>query len=121
MNKTKQVLSLMDELKKTLEEERQVLVENNGERLVELIEEKEEILIQLAEFNEEDVKLEELRSLSQEIKELQEINLTLTEQSLSFSEMLLDNIQKNAQKTNAYSKKGKYEQSDSATFIDESL
>lgn len=121
MSETDQVLSVMNELKVLLEDERETLIQNNGEHLVEIVQEKEELLERLAEFDEKNVNVNELLSLSHDIKEIQETNLLLTQQSLAYTEMLLQNIQKNSQKKNAYSKKGTFEKSEEATFLDESL
>jgi uncharacterized protein YoxC len=121
MSKTEEVLAFMMELRVLLEEERYVLINNQGDRLVEIVKKKEQLLEKLASFNDDEVEVAKLNDLSREIKHLQETNLTLTEQSMDFTQMLLENIQKNAQKNNNYSKKGTYEKSNQATFIDESL
>lgn len=121
MSRTDDVLSLMNELKDLMEREKHVLIENDGAQLFEILEEKDSIIEKLTTFDDENVELEKLSDLSREIKELQETNLMLTEQSMAYTEVILNNIQKNAQKKNAYSKKGTIEKSDRPTFLDESL
>lgn len=121
MNETEQILSLMTELKHVLEEEKNILIHNKGKQVAEIVQKKEKLMEQLSKYSEENVRVQDLLPLSQEIKELQETNLLLTQQSLAYSEMLFQNIQKNAQKQNAYSKKGTLEQSQAAAFLDESL
>lgn len=121
MERTDEVLSLLNSLKEELEKEKKVLINNDGETLLEILQRKEELIEQLATFDDKDVELNKLSDLSREIKTLQKTNLLLTEQSLAYTETLLNNIQKNAQKKNAYSKKGTIEKNDQPTFIDESL
>ena len=121
MSKTEQVLAKMLELKNLLIEERTVLIQHNGERLVELVQSKEVIMTALSAFDEADIDIDQLIDTTKEIKELQETNLMLTEQSLSFTEQLVSNIQKNVTKKNTYSKKGTFERTGQTAFIDQSL
>lgn len=121
MTRTEQVLSLMNKLKECLVEERTVLINHDGERLLELVNEKEEIMNALAQFDEADIEIEQLNKVATEIKALQETNVLLTEQSISFTEQLVSNIQKNATKKNTYSKKGTFEKTGQTTFVDQSL
>lgn len=121
MKKTEKVLSLMNELKNYLAEERTVLINNDGNRLLELINAKEEIMIELAQFDESEIEVEQLKEITFEIKELQETNVLLTEQSISFTDQLVSNIQKNATKKSTYSKKGTFDKTGQNAFIDQSL
>ncbi|MFC6465703.1 flagellar export chaperone FlgN [Marinilactibacillus sp. GCM10026970] len=121
MSKTEQVLAKMIELKEVLSEERAVLIQNDGERLLELISTKEEIMLSLADFDESEIEIEQLTAITGEIKELQETNLMLTEQSMRFTEQLISSIQKNVTKKNTYSKTGTFEKSGQTAFLDQSL
>ncbi|WP_208560886.1 flagellar export chaperone FlgN [Marinilactibacillus kalidii] len=121
MSKTTIVLTKMSDLKTLLLEERAVLIHNDGERLLELVSEKEALMLELASFDENEINIDELVEAAKEIKELQETNIMLTEQSLSFTEQLISNIQKNVTKKNTYSKKGTFEKSGQTAFLDQSL
>ncbi|GAA0369028.1 hypothetical protein GCM10008932_20880 [Alkalibacterium iburiense] len=121
MSKTQEILSLLTELKELLIREKEILIANNGEALLELLPKKESLMIQLAEFDEENVEVGKLSVLSHEIKALQETNLTLTEQSIQFTETMMDYIKKAANKQQTYSKKGTYESSKKSALLDQSL
>lgn len=121
MSKTEEILSLLTDLKELLLKEKETLIANDGEALVEILPKKEDIMIKLAEFDETNVEVGKLSVLSHEIKALQETNLTLTEQSIQFTETMMDYIKKAATKQQTYSKKGTYESSKKSTLLDQSL
>lgn len=121
MNATEQLLLQMQQLKTLLEEEQSIIINNDGKRLVEIVTQKEKMIEELAKVEEEDVEVEKLKSLSYEIKELQETNLILTKQSLSFTDQVLKTIQQNATKSNTYSKKGSTHDKTDPALLDQSL
>ncbi|WP_423189129.1 flagellar export chaperone FlgN [Alkalibacterium sp. f15] len=121
MNQTNLVLAQMEKLKVLLEKEKNVLISNDGSKLNEIIQEKEDIMLTLAAFDQEDVEMNKLDVLSREIKQLQETNLILTEQSIQFTETMLNYIKKAANQNKTYSKKGTYEDSKKSTLLDQSL
>lgn len=121
MNKTEQILNYLEQLKALLLKEKAILIENNGAKLPEIIQAKEDIMITLSEFSEENVEMEKLSVLSREIKSLQETNLMLTEQSIRYTETMLEHIKKAAKQNNTYSKKGTFDQTKKSTLLDQSL
>lgn len=121
MSRTEEVLSLMNTLKDYLVEERTVLINHDGERLLELVNAKEETMNALAQYDESEIEIEQLNGITLEIKSLQETNVLLTEQSISFTDQLVSNIQKNATKKSTYSKKGTFDKTGQNAFIDQSL
>ncbi|OJF93932.1 flagellar export chaperone FlgN [Alkalibacterium sp. 20] len=121
MTKTNQVLAEMEKLKALLLREKEVLIANQGAKLGEIIQEKEDIMLYLATFDQEDVEMTKLDVLSREIKNLQETNLVLTEQSIQFTETMLNYIKKAANQNKTYSKKGTYDDSKKSTLLDQSL
>lgn len=121
MTKTDQVLEEMEKLKALLEKEKQVLITNDGTRLIELIQQKEDVMLKLAAFDQKNVEMNKLDVLSREIKQLQETNLTLTEQSMQFTETMLNYIKKAANTNKTYSKKGTYDRSKKSALLDQSL
>lgn len=121
MNKTEQVLNHLNGLKKVLLKEKTILIANDGAKLPEIIQEKEDIMVTLSTFSEDNVDLEKLSVLSREIKSLQETNLMLTEQSMRYTETMLEHIKKAAKQNNTYSKKGTFDQTKKSTLLDQSL
>ncbi|MDZ7835740.1 MAG: flagellar export chaperone FlgN [Alkalibacterium sp.] len=121
MTKTDHVLAHMEQLKSLLLKEKDVLIANQGAKLIEIIQEKEDIMLRLAAFDEKDVEMAKLDVLSREIKQLQETNLVLTEQSMQFTDTMLNYIKKAANENKTYSKKGTYEKSKKSTLLDQSL
>ncbi|PRY77489.1 flagellar export chaperone FlgN [Alkalibacterium olivapovliticus] len=121
MSKTDQVIGLLNQLKDVLEKEKTVLIENDGAKLPKIIQDKEDIMISLSVFNEGDVEMDKLSVLSREVKALQETNLMLTEQSLRFTETMLEHIKKAAKQNNTYSKKGTFDDTKKSTLLDQSL
>lgn len=121
MNNTDQVNDLLNQLKNVLEKEKTVLIENDGAKLPKIIQDKEDIMITLSTFNEGDVEVDKLSVISREVKNLQETNLVLTKQSISFTETMLEHIKKAAKQNNTYSKKGTFDDSKKSTLLDQSL
>ena len=117
---------LMKELKsliELLEEEKQALVQNDGDKVGEIVMTKEEYINRLSQFKDIDIENnEEIMKLIQEIDSLQELNFLLTKQALSYQNSILESISKNANKlANTYSAKGIYEKENSINLIDQSL
>ncbi|MCC5889875.1 MAG: flagellar export chaperone FlgN [Alkalibacterium sp.] len=121
MSKTEQVINYLNQLKEVLLKEKTILIENDGAKLPEIIQEKEDIMVTLSAFSEENVEMEKLSVLSREIKSLQETNLMLTEQSMRYTETMLEHIKKAAKQNNTYSKKGTFDQTKKSTLLDQSL
>lgn len=121
MTKTEEVLTHLAQLKKILESEKTVLINNDAEKLSGIIQEKEYLMITLSQFSEDDVEVDELSVLSREVKALQETNLMLTEQSISYTETMLEHIKKSAKQNNTYSKKGTFDDTKKSTLFDQSL
>ena len=117
---------LMDELRslnKLLEEEKQALIQNDGDKVGEIVMTKEEYINRLSQFKGIDIENnKEVMKLIEEINSLQELNLLLTKQALSYQKSILESISKNINKlANTYSSKGSYEKENSVNLIDQSL
>lgn len=122
MKTSEQVLAYLEDLKAVLLKEKTILIKNDGEKLQGIVQEKEDILVSLSAFSEDDfVEDEALRTLSRDIKSLQETNLMLTEQSMRYTETILTHIKKTANKNNTYSKKGTFAQPKNSALLDQSL
>lgn len=121
MTKTEQIIDQLTQLKNLLEKEKAILINNQGSELAQVLREKEELLVSLSAFSEEGVDLKQLSSLSREVKALQETNLMLTEQSIRYTETMLEHIKKSAKQNHTYSKKGTFDQTKKSALVDQSL
>ncbi|MDN6291013.1 MAG: flagellar protein FlgN [Tetragenococcus koreensis] len=121
MSQTNQVIKEMEYLKMVLLDEKEVLIQNRGSELVEIIQKKEDSLLKLAAFDQEDVEMDKLDVLSREIKQLQETNLVLTEQAMQYTETMMTYIKKAANQNKTYSKKGTYDDAKQSALLDQSL
>ena len=105
-----------------LETEKEALIQNDGKKVEELLSLKEDFIRELEEYdlNEIDREDAELISLTAEIKDLQETNLLLTEQAMSYNDQFISAFQKEAQKSVTYSDKNKKDDGQSS-ILNQSL
>lgn len=108
--------------KTILETEKEALIQNDGKKVEELLSLKEDFIRELEEYdlNEIDREDAELISLTAEIKDLQETNLLLTEQAMSYNDQFISAFQKEAQKSVTYSDKNKKDDGQSS-ILNQSL
>jgi hypothetical protein len=86
-----------------LVKEKDCLIKDQGEKLLELVEKKEAFIPALDSY--EGTISEKSRELILQIQQQQEENLLLTEQALSYQKMLMDTVKENIQPAaNTYSK-----------------
>lgn len=118
-----QLLKHLKLLVQLLEEERQALIRNDGNKIGNIVNKKNEILNQLGKLEEKDMeKSQETMILFDKIQDLQEINLLLTKQALSYNNALLEGISENMKNaSNTYSAKGNYESQNNINLIDQSV
>ncbi|HEY4544106.1 MAG TPA: hypothetical protein VIG40_05630 [Tissierellaceae bacterium] len=116
-----------NDLINVLKEEKQALINNDLDLLVNIIKDKEEkvdILSNLISYNDFSDENENIKTLVEEVKNLQETNFLLTEQAMSYHSNLMDSILKvleDTSKSNTYSKDGSYENSNQSTLIDKRI
>lgn len=116
-----------NDLINVLKEEKQALINNDLDLLVNIIKDKEEkvdILSNLISYNDLSDENENIKILVEEVKNLQETNFLLTEQAMSYHSNLMDSILKvleDTSKSNTYSKDGSYENSNQSTLIDKRI
>lgn len=120
MKKLKKHLNSIIELLKL---EKEVLIKDDKEKIEEIINKKNQYIEDLEEFKGIDMEKDDsVIKLIKEINQLQQTNLLLTEQALSYQNLILDSISKNIKSTsNTYSSKGNYESKSKASLIDESI
>jgi NADH:ubiquinone oxidoreductase subunit E len=115
---------MLRELLSLMNEEKEALISNNGLSIANIVEHKIEIINSLEALeNESQETDEEIQSLVEKIKEIQETNLLLTKQALKFQENLIESIAANISSVaETYSQKGGYtKQPQDINFIDQKV
>ena len=122
MNKKVNALDTLVQFKTLLMDEQQALIQNDSAKVKTLIEQKQQFLDLLPTLTAEGSKKEDLVELAEEIKNLQQTNLTLTEQALNYQETMMEAITKGVNTGGStYSKQGDYSTVQQANIIDQSL
>ena len=122
MNKKVNALDTLVQFKTLLMDEQQALIQNDSAKVKTLIEQKQQFLDLLPTLTAEGSKKEDLVELAEEIKNLQQTNLTLTEQALNYQETMMEAITKGVKTGGStYSKQGDYSTTQQANLIDQSL
>lgn len=123
MNQEIELLSNLNSLFKLLKEEKQALIQNQGHKLSEIVEKKNEYIEKMSHFKGLDIENNrKIMDLIYEINLLQESNLLLTKQAISFQDSLLESISKNLHKiSNTYSAKGNYQCNNNINLIDQTI
>ena len=123
MSKTIKMETLLQKLIHVLKEEKEVLIKNDAEKLMDLVEKKKDLLMAIQSYKIEDLTVtDELKTLAHEMDTLQETNLLLTRQGLSFQDMILKALAKNnTSKYSTYSSKGSYEAQKEVKIVDQSV
>lgn len=110
----------LSQFKRLLLKEKQALIKNEGQKVADLLHQKEKYLPSLQTYT--GPLGEQTKSLLREIKELQETNLLLTKQALSFGENLMKSIRTNlkSDQANVYQdqkRKNPYQQRPTNSYI----
>ncbi len=114
---------ILEGLIQLLKEEKDSLVQNDGNRVKEIVLEKERYIDRISEFKGMDIERDrEIMGLIEEINSLQELNLLLTNQALSYQNSILESILNNVNGlANTYSANGNYEKENNINLIDQSV
>lgn len=123
MGSIQELISDLKGLLKTLYEEKEVLLQSDGHRIAEIVEIKNDFIEKLAKYKGiEFEKNQKVIEIIEEINSLQEVNLLLTKQALSYQDVLLESISKNIKNmSNTYSAKGNYDSKNDVSLIDQSV
>lgn len=123
MGSIQELISDLKGLLKTLYEEKEVLLQSDGHRIAEIVEIKNDFVEKLAKYKGiEFEKNQKVIGIIEEINSLQEVNLLLTKQALSYQDVLLESISKNIKNmSNTYSAKGNYDSKNDVSLIDQSV
>lgn len=123
MSKPQGLLPLLRDLVSVLKVEKEVLIKNESGKLMDLVEKKKDLLALINEYSVLDLMVtEELKSLISQMQGLQETNLLLTKQGLSFQENIMKALAKNnTSKYSTYSSKGSYQAQKEVKLVDQSV
>lgn len=118
----KSILTILEEFKAILNEEKELLIHNDGKRLEEIVAQKETYIEAFEQAEITDSEKETAKKLITDIQNLQETNLTLTKQAINFGNTVIEGLQKNRMKKPVtYSKKGNDKKVKGSGFLDQSL
>ena len=120
------VVELCNQLKeiiKLLNEEKEALIQNDGGKIIEIVKLKNKHIEKLSQFSGLDIiEDEKAINLIKEINSIQEVNLLLTRQALSYQEVLLDSISQSVQNNSkTYSAKGNYDSTNDLNLINKKV
>lgn len=123
MKTNKKLANKLNLLVSLLKEEREALIKSDGDKVAEIVKKKENIIEDLSTFKGLDIREDKtIMELIKEIDSLQEMNLLLTKQALSFQNALLESISKGVKASlNTYSAKGNYESNNKTGLVDQSV
>ena len=122
MSQNKTVFELLTDFVALLKSEKDALIHNDAEKVVEIVTQKQTFLEDLETLTSDSFDDDILKAPLAEIKQLQETNLMLTKTALQFQETVLKAITKTVKSSgNTYSKKGYYKGNEQATLINQSL
>ena len=116
INNLKNIISL-------LQQEKKALVNNDVDKVTEIVNKKNEQVEKLGAFKGMDVEnFKDAMDLIKQIDTMQELNLLLTKQALSYQNAVLESISQNINNlSNTYSSKGTYENVNNINIIDQSV
>ncbi len=117
----RELIRHLETIIKLLKEEKDILIKNEGETLVEIIKKKTKYIDGLEKFKGIDLEDKKIMDLIEEIDSLQELNLLLTRQALSFQENVLEALSKTAKIANTYSNIGDYEKAGKVNIIEKEV
>lgn len=119
----RELISSLSRMRRLLIDEKKALVRNDVDKLSTIVDKKDQLIQKINSNKNIDIKdKEKVRLLMEEVRSIQELNLLLTEQALSYQKVLLDSVSDNINSlTNTYSSKGKYETNNSISIVDQSI
>lgn len=135
MASNKEIYNHLNSLLKLLQEEKEALIHNDVLKVAELVEKKSELIEKISKLEVIPAPAEEsahviptvveespLLKIINEINSIQETNLLLTKQSISYQNVLLESISKNIQNmSNTYSAKGNYQKANNTYLYDQEV
>lgn len=123
MKTLNKLISILKNLVSVLEIEKLALINNDGEKILEIIETKVRITDEIQEIGPVNP-MEDSRviDLIEQINELQETNLLLTKQALKYQEVMMESIAKNlTSASRTYEQKGSYNKEQSIGLVEHTV
>ncbi|MDR7869617.1 MAG: hypothetical protein RIN55_02070 [Tissierellaceae bacterium] len=123
MSNIKGLIKHLEIILNLLKKEKVALTNNDVDMVSEIMDRKSEQIKELEKYKGLDFQnFKEATDLIEEINSLQELNLLLTKQALSYQDAILESISKNLNNfSNTYSNKGTYETKNNISIIDHSV
>jgi len=123
MSSSKKLAAVLRELIKVLGDEKQVLIKSDAAALASIVEKKNGLAAKIDEFKGTDFSGDnELKALADQIGLLQETNLLLTRQALSYQEQILKALaNNNTSRYSTYSSKGQIYGQKEVSIVDQSV
>jgi hypothetical protein len=123
MSSSKKLAAVLKDLIKVLNDEKRVLIKSDAAALDGLVEKKNDLIVKIQEFRGEDFSGdEEIRKMVSQIDALQETNMLLTKQALSYQKQILKALAKNnTSKYNTYSSNGHLYGQKEVSIVDKSV
>lgn len=112
---------ILEELKMILLEEKEALIQQENNKITEIVARKEAIVEKMEKAELDENEKEAVHALAKEVKDLQETNAILTQKAMNYTEVFLSAFQKEAQKNNTYSKQGNLKKAGNTGILDQSL
>lgn len=108
---------------KLLKLEKEILIKDDRDKIEDIVKRKNQYIDGLEEFKDQDIEKDDsVIELIKEINQLQQTNLLLTEQALSYQNLILDSISQGIKASSTtYSAQGDYKSENKASLIDESI
>lgn len=123
MSSSKKLAGILKELLKVLGDEKQVLIKSDAAALALIVEKKNGLMGKIDEFKGMDFSRdEEIIGLTEQIGLLQETNMLLTKQALSYQEQILKALAtNNTSRYSTYSSKGRMYGQKEVSIVDQSV
>ncbi|WP_027108659.1 flagellar protein FlgN [Lacticigenium naphthae] len=122
MERKDSLMNQLQSLKDCLQREKIALIENKGEELRDIVAAKEALTAELESASLPETNKDEYIPVIDEIRQLQEGNLLLTQQAMSFTDAFLQSLQESVKKEKrGYSKKGKYQENETNALFDQQV
>ena len=117
------LISILKKLLGILEDEKTALINNDGIKVAQLVEEKIDIILEIEQLDiENSLSDPRVIDLVDQIGELQKTNLLLTKQALKYQQVMMESIAKNlSNKSGTYQQKGSQNKEQSISFVDQSV
>lgn len=119
----KSLINLLTSMTDLLIEEKEALINNDGDRINDIVSQKNIFIKELEKYGGKNLsKDREVVRMIKEIDQLQETNLMLTNQAMAYNNLFLDALKDiTKDRTSGYSKDGKLAETRNKSIVDQSV